>query len=496
MSDQLKIYNTLTRQKEFFSPLNAPFVGMYVCGPTVYGEAHLGHARSAINFDVIFRYLKHLNYKVRYVRNITDVGHLEHDADEGVDKIAKQARLESLEPMEVVQRYTHRYHQDLALLNVQSPSIEPRASGHILEQIAVIQQIIKAGFGYEVNGSVYFDVIAYHTTHGYGTLSGSVLENLLVGTRTLSGQRDKRNPLDFALWKKAFPSHLMRWRSPWGEGFPAWHIECTAIATKYLGQSFDIHGGGMDLLFPHHECELAQAQAAHHAPLAKYWLHNNLIMVNGQKMGKSLGNAISLAQLFRGTSPLFQQAYSPMTLRFFVLQAHYRNTLNVSPAALQAAHQAYLRLINGLKALKTLAYPAHNSAGDEDQALITQIKHHAYHCYTAMNDDFNTAQVIAALFRMLQPIHALHRGQLPFTALGPAVFTQLKNTYVTFVQDILGLREEHRASIEGVLHILLALYHQAKAHQQYDQVDAIRAQLKLQGIVLQDTLTGVDWYYA
>ena len=330
MRSELKVYNTLTRQKEGFLPLRPPWVGMYVCGPTVYGRAHLGHARSAINFDVIFRYLKHLGYQVRYVRNITDVGHLERDADEGADKVAQQARIEALEPMEVVQRYTNSYRQDMTLLNVQSPSIEPCASGHIPEQITMIERIIGAGFGYEANGSVYFDVEAYHKTHHYGKLSGRVVEELIAGTRRLSGQQEKRNPLDFALWKKATPIHLMRWPSPWGEGFPGWHIECSAISTKYLGPQFDIHGGGMDLLFPHHECECAQAQAAYRTELAKYWLHNNLITIDGQKMGKSLGNAITLEQLFRGTHPLLGQAHSPMTLRFFVLQAHYRSMLSFS----------------------------------------------------------------------------------------------------------------------------------------------------------------------
>ncbi len=494
MQGQLKVYNTLTRQKERFLPLTPPRVGMYLCGPTVYGKAHLGHARSAINFDVIFRYLKHLGYQVRYVRNITDVGHLERDADEGVDKIAKQARLEALEPMEVVQYYTNSYRQNMDLLNVQSPSIEPNASGHIPEQIAMIQQIIKKGLAYEVHGSVYFDVEAYHKSHHYGKLSGRIIEDLRAGTRPLGGQQEKHNPLDFALWKKATPTHLMRWPSPWGEGFPGWHIECTAIATKYLGQQFDIHGGGMDLLFPHHECELAQAQAASHTELAKYWLHNNLITINGQKMGKSLGNAITLAHLFQGKHPLLDRAYSPMTLRFFVLQAHYRSMLSFSTEALQAAQRGYLKLMNGLRALDELTYPEDVEEGI-NQDLAIQVKRSCDDCYEAMNDDFNTAQVIAALFGLLKTINALRNRQCSPHLLGRTAFAQLKDTYVAFTKDILGLRQESSVSTMALLDILLGLYSQAKTQKAYDQVDAIRAQLQKLGIVLQDTPMGVQWCY-
>jgi len=470
-------------------------VGMYLCGPTVYGKAHLGHARSAINFDVIFRWLKYLGYQVRYVRNITDVGHLERDADEGIDKIAKLAQLEALEPMEVVQRYTNSYHQAMASLNVQSPSIEPRASGHIPEQITMIRQIVKQGLAYEVEGSVYFDIEAYKKNHNYGELSGRIIEDLLAGTRLMRGQQEKRNPLDFALWKKATPTHLMRWSSPWGVGFPGWHIECTAIATKYLGQPFDIHGGGMDLLFPHHECELAQAQAASHTELAKYWLHNNLITINGQKMGKSLGNAITLEQLFQGTHPLLDQAYSPMALRFFVLQAHYRHPLNFSVEALKAAQKGYLKLINGLRLLDEFPYPEN---GDEyvDQDIVAQVRHDCDDCHEAMHDDFNTARTIASLFNLLKIIHALSSNQLSSTLLGFTAFMKLKNTYITFVQDILGLhQEESRISTTALLDILIGLYSQAKAQKQYGQVDVIRVQLKKLGIALQDTPTGVQWSY-
>lgn len=493
---QLSVYNTLTRQREIFTPHNPPFVGMYVCGPTVYGQAHLGHARSAINFDVIQRYLKHLGYQVRYVRNITDVGHLERDADEGVDKVSKQAQLENLAPMELVQRYTNSYHRDMALLNVQPPSIEPHASGHITEQIAMIQQIVQAGLAYEAKGSVYFDVADYAHQYAYGRLSGSVLTDLLAGTRSLAGQTEKRSPLDFALWKKARPAHIMHWPSPWGEGFPGWHIACTAMATKYLGKQFDIHGGGMDLRFPHHECELAQARAAHQTALAKYWLHNNVITMDDQKMSKSLGNYITLEQLFQGTHDGLTQAYSPMALRFFVLQAHYRSTLSFSNKALQDAYSGYNRLINGLKAVKTLVYIEEPMlSADTDKETVAHIQQYLAHCYQAMNDDFNTAQVIAALFGLLKFIYALKQRQLQPSVLGPTVFEQLKNTYIIFVQDILGLQEAANVSTKALLAVLLKLYRQAKEQQQYDRVDAMRADLKHLGIALQDTPTGVDWCY-
>ncbi|MEL6358680.1 MAG: cysteine--tRNA ligase [Bacteroidota bacterium] len=492
MQGQLTIYNTVTRQKEPFVPLHAPRVGMYVCGPTVYGRSHLGHARSAVNFDVIFRYLKHLGYQVRYVRNITDVGHLERDADEGADKVAKQATLEELVPMEVVQRYTNSYRHDMTLMNVQPPSIEPNASGHITEQITMIQQILDAGFAYEVNGSVYFDVLAYNKNHNYGRLSGRVVEDLLAGTRQLKGQQEKRNLLDFALWKKAAPNHLMHWPSPWGEGFPGWHIECSAMSTKYLGKQFDIHGGGMDLLFPHHECEIAQSQAASGTSLARYWLHHNLITINGQKMGKSLGNFITLQELFAGSHSLLDQAYSPMTLRFFVLQAHYRSTLGFSNEALQSAHQGYRKLMHGLKVLQELTIPKGSGTNSE---LATQVMEGCERCYEAMNDDFNTAQVIAGLFSLLKIIHALQNGQTAPDALGEAACERLKATYATFTQDILGLREEADVPSAALLDILLELYSQAKAQKQYDQVDAIRARLKALGVAVQDSPQGIQWRY-
>ena len=350
MEHKLTIYNTLTRKKELFEPINPPHVGMYVCGPTVYGDPHLGHARPAITFDILFRYLQHLGYKVRYVRNITDVGHLEHDADEGEDKIAKKARLEQLEPMEVVQYYTLRYHKAMEALNVLPPSIEPHASGHIIEQIQLVREILENGYAYESQGSIYFDVNKYNRDHHYGILSGRNLDDVLNTTRELDGQEEKHNPADFALWKKAQPEHIMRWPSPWSDGFPGWHCECTAMGRKYLGERFDIHGGGMDLIFPHHECEIAQAVASQGHDIVHYWMHNNMITINGQKMGKSLGNFITLNEFFTGQNPNLKQAYSPMTIRFFILMAHYRGTVDFSNDALQAAEKAMSRLMEAYTA--------------------------------------------------------------------------------------------------------------------------------------------------
>lgn len=495
MHQQLKVYNTLTRQQEIFTPYSPPFVGMYVCGPTVYGQAHIGHARSAINFDIMYRYLKHIGYQVRYVRNITDVGHLTRDTDERTDKVVQQAQLENLEPMEVAQHYTNSYHRDMALLNVHPPSIEPYASGHITEQIAMIQQIITTGFAYTVNGSVYFDITAYNQQYAYGRLSGKILVDLLVGTRALVGQSEKKGSLDFALWKQASHAHLMRWDSPWGEGFPGWHIECTAIATKYLGEQFEIHGGGIDLVFPHHECELAQAQASHHTSLAKYWLHNNLVTINGQKMSKSLGNYITVSQLFQGTHPLLDQAYNPMTLRFFILQAHYRSTLNFSNTSLQAAHSAYLKCINGLKVMKEMNY-TEEEANSIDEQAARQIHQHCEQCYEAMNNDFNTAKVIAVLFSLHKFIYALKHGQLKPSTLGSVAFERLKTTYIVFVEDILGLQAvPTKIPNQKLLAILIKLYKEAKAQRQYGRIDTIRADLKRLGILLQDTPRGVDWSY-
>ncbi len=494
MQHKLNLYNTLTRKKEVFEPLHAPFVGMYVCGPTVYGEPHLGHARSAVTFDVLYRYLKQLNYKVRYVKNITDVGHLVNDADEGEDKIQKMAKLQHLEPMEVVQYYTNVYQRDVARLNTLPPDIEPRASGHIIEQIQMIQEILENGMAYEANGSVYFDVQAYHKDHNYGKLSGRVVEDLMNNTRELEGQEEKRSPLDFALWKKASATHIMRWPSPWSDGFPGWHLECSAMSRKYLGTTFDIHGGGLDLMFPHHECEIAQSRASHnHTDAARYWIHNNMITVNGQKMGKSLGNFINLSDLFSGNHEMLEQAYSPMTIRFFILQAHYRSTLDFSNEALQAARKGYTKLINGLRVLDKLQYAEEDAAPDEK--LNEELLKLTLECYRGLNDDLNTAKTIAALFNLLKKINSFYLGQLQLTALSRGTFDTIRNTYSELVLDVLGLKEEPTGNTEQMLDLVLDFYKEAKEEKAYDKVDKIRADLKKQGIVIKDLRTGVDWAY-
>jgi cysteinyl-tRNA synthetase len=492
---KLKLYNTLSRKKELFEPLNPPFAGMYACGPTVYGDAHIGHARSAITFDIVFRYLSYLGYKVRYVRNITDVGHLSDEvAGEGEDKIAKKARLERIEPMEVVQRYTNDYHRDMDQLNVRRPSIEPRASGHITEQIAFIQTILDRGLAYESNGSVYFNIPEYSAHFHYGKLSGRVTDEMLSGTREeLQGQQEKKNPLDFALWKKAAPEHLMRWPSPWGEGFPGWHLECSVMSAKYLGQQFDIHGGGMDLLFPHHECEIAQSQAGNQVEPAKYWLHNNLITINGQKMGRSLNNVINLQQVFSGDHPLLTQAYSPMTVRFFVLQAHYRSPLDFSNEALQAARKGYKKLINGLKLARQLSYvPAETTP---DAKAIDEVNRLCEACQAGMDDDLNTAVTIANLFHLLKKINSIQTGNLASAALGEDTFRKLIGTFIAFVEDVLGLKEEKPDAADQLIDALLEFYAEAKAAKAYDKVDQIRARLKQIGIVVKDTRTAIEWAY-
>lgn len=493
-SHQLKLYNTLSRQKEDFEPLSPPFVGMYVCGPTVYGDAHLGHGRPAITFDTVNRYLTHLGYRVRYVRNITDVGHLQGDADEGEDKIAKKAKLEKLEPMEVAQQYTDTYHRDMALLNIWKPSIEPRATGHIPEQIALVESILNEGLAYEVNGSVYFDVLKYNESYQYGKLSGRVLDELMSGSRDLDGQGEKRNAVDFALWKNASPEHLMKWESPWGVGFPGWHLECTAMSSKYLGTQFDIHGGGMDLMFPHHECEIAQGNASNHHDPAKYWMHNNMITINGQKMGKSLGNFINLQELFTGNHKLLEQAYSPMTIRYFMLTAHYRSTLDFSNDALKAAQKGYKKIINGLRIAKTIEFIP-NPEIELDQEQINQVEQSITAAYRAMDDDFNTAQAIGHLFNLLKKINSIFTGQLRSAALGEEVFTKIKNTFVTFVVDILGLIEEKSDVQNPMLELLLKLYSEAKTARNYAKVDEIRAGLKEMGFVVKDMKDKIDWAY-
>ena len=485
MKSNLSIHNTLTRKKEAFVPLKAPFVGLYVCGPTVYGDPHLGHARPAITFDLLFRYLRATGYKVRYVRNVTDVGHLENDADEGEDKISKKARLEQLEPMEVAQYYTDRYHDAMRQLNVLPPSIEPRASGHIIEQIAMVRTILDRGYAYVSNGSVYFDVEAYNRKFRYGKLSGRVLEDMMANTRDLDGQGDKRNPFDFALWKKAAPEHIMRWPSPWSDGFPGWHMECSAMSTRYLGEQFDIHGGGMDLMFPHHECEIAQSTAACGHDSARYWMHNNMITINGQKMGKSLGNFITLEQLTTGAHPLLEQAYSPMTIRFFILQAQYRSTLDFSNEALQAAEKGYERLMKAVSTLKKIK-PSEASSVD-----ISDVE---ARCTAAMDDDLNSPMVISELFDCVRTINQIYDGKLTISA---ADLTELQRVVDLFVFDILGLRDDlagdNSQMLSSVVDMILNIRMEAKNAKDWATSDKIRDGLAAIGIKVKDRKDGFDW---
>lgn len=494
MLKDLKVYNTLTKSKELFEPHNAPFVGMYVCGPTVYSDVHLGNVRTFISFDIIFRYLRYLGYKVRYVRNITDVGHLENDADQGEDKIAKKAKLENLEPMEIVQRYTNGFHQVLDLFNILPPSIEPTATAHIQEQIEMTSQLLEKGLAYEVNGSVYFDVIKYNTEHHYGKLSGRVLEDLVASERALDAQDEKRNKVDFALWKKASPEHIMRWISPWGTGFPGWHLECSVMSTKYLGETFDIHGGGMDLKFPHHECEIAQCVGTNGKEPAKYWLHTNMLTVNGQKMSKSLGNSFLPSQLISGAHELLDQPYSPMTVRFFMLQSHYSSTLDFSNEALKAAQKGYKKIINGLKVVKGLTFEIKTSANINEEA-VNQIDQLIDNCHKAMNDDFNTALAIGHVFNLLKKINSIHSGSLSYEEIGEESFQKLKSSYIQFVEDILGLKEEILAPSHHLIEALLSVYKKAKEERDYENVDFIRKELKGVGILVKDMKTGIDWAY-
>lgn len=489
MNNKLLIYNTLSKKKEVFTPINPPLVGMYVCGPTVYGNPHLGHARPAITFDLVFRWLKYLGYKVRYVRNITDVGHLENDADEGEDKIAKKARLEELEPMEVVQYYTNSYHAAMRMLNVLPPSIEPHASGHIIEQMTMIRKILEAGYAYESNGSIYFDVVKYNKKHPYGILSGRKVEDLIAASRELEGQEEKKNPFDFALWKKAAPEHIMRWPSDWSDGFPGWHMECSAMGTRYLGEEFDIHGGGMDLLFPHHESEIAQSVAANGKMPVRYWMHNNMITINGQKMGKSLGNAVSLDEFFSGNHKLLDQAYSPMTIRFFIMQAQYRSTLDFSNEALKAAEKGFQRLTAAIDELDKLK--ANGTATDTVNIAALKEK-----CHEAMNDDLNSPVLIAHLFDGVKTINSIKDGKLQIDQDNLAV---LKETFSTFVNDILGLRPEIETadgtdSMTGkLIETLIGLRQEARLNKDYAAADQIRDKLAEIGVILKDTKEGVEW---
>ncbi len=483
----LKIYNTLIRQKEEFRPINPPHVGMYVCGPTVYGDAHLGHARAAISFDLLYRYLKHLGYKVRYVRNITDVGHLENDADSGEDKIGKKARLEELEPMEIVQRYTNSYHKNMEQLNTLAPDIEPHASGHIIEQQKFTEKILRRGYAYEINGSVYFDVEKYNQKYHYGKLSGRKLEDLISNTRELEGQEEKKNPFDFALWKKATPGHIMKWPSKWSEGYPGWHIECSTMSTKYLGDTFDIHGGGMDLLFPHHECEIAQSTAALGKESVRYWMHNNLITINGQKMGKSLGNAISLNDVFSGKHKLLEKAYSPMAVRFFILQAHYRSTLDFSNRAIQASEKGLERLFDGIEILNKIK-PGEKSTFDPDGL--------SEKCRDAMNDDLNTPVLLSHLFEGVKQAHLIASGEGSLTAED---LEKIKTLFSVFVTDILGLIPEEKPAqktiTDELVNMLLDLRLEAKKRKDFDTADRIRAHLLENGIEVKDIPGGYEWQW-
>lgn len=492
----LYVYDTLTRKRLKFEPLNPPFVGMYVCGPTVYNDVHLGNCRTFTMFDVIVRYLRFIGYRVRYVRNITDVGHLVGDADEGEDKIAKKAKLENLEPMEIVQRYTVGFHRVMQLLNNLPPSIEPTATAHIVEQIEWVEKLLQKGMAYERNGSVYFDLMKYLEKYPYGELSGRVVEELLANTRELDGQDEKKHPADFALWKKAAPEHIMRWLSPWGKGFPGWHLECSVMSTKYLGDTFDIHGGGMDLQFPHHECEIAQAKGLHGKNPVRYWLHTNMLTVNGQKMSKSLGNSILPAELFTGTNALLSQPYSPMVLRFCMLQTHYRSTMDISDEALKAAQKGYLKLINGLKNAKHLL--VHTVFSDDvhpEEKQIQEVESLIQGVYKGMNDDINTAVAIAGLFNILKKINLLHIGSLKPSQLGQSSFERLLRFYIDFTEEVLGLMEEKPKDFEPIMLWAIEEYKAAKLAKDYSKVDVIRQRFKEIGLSLKDMKDRIDWAY-
>lgn len=483
---KLVVYNTLSRNKEEFQAINAPFVGMYVCGPTVYGDAHLGHARAALTFDTVFRCLKYMGYKVRYVRNITDVGHLENDADSGEDKIAKKARLEQLEPMEVAQHYTQRYLEAMDSMNILRPSIQPTATGHIIDQIQIVEKLLENGYAYISNGSVYFDVLKYNNdTHKYGVLSNRVIEEMIANTRELDGQEEKRNPADFALWKKASPEHIMRWPSPWSDGFPGWHLECTAMSRKYLGEKFDIHGGGLDLLFPHHESEIAQSICAFGCEPAKYWLHNNMITIGGQKMGKSLGNFITLNEFFTGSHPKLDKAYSPMTIRFFILQAHYRSTLDFSNEALSAAEKGMKKLFETQRTISSL--PTADKTSVDFNAVFTK-------CIEAMCDDFNTPVVIANMFEISRLVNLISDKKETITEQDK---TALKENFEIIFSEILGMKSEQSDNtsniIEGLMSIIAQMRAEARANKDWAKSDMIRDRLSEVGITIKDGKDGAKW---
>ncbi|MDB5221795.1 MAG: cysteinyl-tRNA synthetase [Chitinophagaceae bacterium] len=491
----LKVYNSLTRKKEEFKPITKGHVGMYVCGPTVSGESHLGHARPYITFDIVNRYLMHLGYKVRYVRNITDAGHFEEEGREAEDKISKKAQLEKIEPMELVQKYTNLFHWAMKEFNTLDPNIEPTATGHIVEQINMIEKIIEEGYAYVSNGSVYFDVKKYAATHDYGKLSGRVIEDLLETTRNLDGQEEKRDKADFALWKAAPPKHIMRWKSPWGDGFPGWHIECSAMATKYLGAEFDIHGGGMDLLFPHHESEIAQSTICNHQTPAKYWLHNNMITIAGKKMGKSYNNVIKLTELFSGNHPLLTQAFSPMTVRFFILQTHYRSTLDFSSEALVAAEKGLKRLWEGYEVLNKLQAASFKLQAENAELEATLLKLMA-ELDDFMNDDFNTAKVLANFFEMVPIINGIKDGHISADAISSGTFQLMKTSFKVWLEDILGLKnsKETNPALNNVMELLIEIRKEARANKDFATSDKIRNQLTEAGILLKDEKDGnISW---
>jgi cysteinyl-tRNA synthetase len=506
---ELKVYNSLTRQKEVFKPITPGHVGMYVCGPTVSGESHLGHARPYITFDVIYRYLSHLGYKIRYVRNITDAGHFEEEGREAEDKISKKAVIEKLEPMELVQKYTILFHWAMEQFNCLPPSIEPTATGHIVEQINMIEKIIADGYGYVINGSVYFDVMKYASEHDYGKLSGRVIEDLLETTRDLEGQEEKRNKADFALWKNAAPEHIMRWKSPWGVGFPGWHIECSAMSAKYLGEQFDIHGGGMDLLFPHHESEIAQSTVCNHVAPVRYWIHNNMITINGRKMGKSYNNVIKLTELFSGNHPVLERAYHPMTIRFFILQTHYRSTLDFSNEALQAAEKGLKRLWEASENLQKLQVASselgvpspHLAVGSQqpafDEELNEKVKKLMAEFDDFMNDDFNTAKVLANMFELVPVINSMKDKTIPVSALSKETFELLQKTMKVFVEDIFGLKSISAADneqLQGVMQLLIDIRKEARGRKDFATSDKIRNQLQQLRILLKDEKDGnISW---
>jgi cysteinyl-tRNA synthetase len=492
---ELKVYNSYTRQKEVFTPITPGHAGMYVCGPTVSGESHLGHARPYITFDVIFRYLQHLGYKVRYVRNITDAGHFEEEGREAEDKISKKAVLEKLEPMELVQKYTNLYHWGMAQFNCLPPTIEPTATGHIVEQIGMIEQILEAGYGYVSNGSVYFDVKKYAAKYEYGKLSGRIIEDLLETTRELEGQEEKKDRADFALWKAAAPEHIMRWKSPWGVGFPGWHIECSAMATKYLGASFDIHGGGMDLQFPHHESEIAQSTICNHVSPVRYWIHNNMITVGGKKMGKSYNNVIKLTELFSGNHPILEKAYHPMVIRFSILQTHYRSTLDFSNEALQAAEKGLKRLWDAHEKLQTMNYVQNKAVADAELEIkLTKL---IAEFDEFMNDDFSTAKVLANMFELVSVINSMKDKTIDAAALSPETFSLLQKQFKIYIENIFGLQNIAGADNEkmkGVMQLLVDIRKEAKIKKDFTTGDKIRNQLAEIGILLKDEKDGsMSW---